>query len=48
MIQLSFADNCVCLQYQDFELFDPELQLINTNQKKKIKALLGELKKFKI
>ena len=39
MIQLSFADNCVCLQYQDFELFDPELQLINTNQKKKSKSL---------
>ena len=39
MIQSSSADNCVCLQYQDFELLDPELQLINSNQKNKNKSL---------
>ena len=51
MMQSNSSDNCVHRYNVDFfNLFDPELQLINTKPmiKNKLKELLTELKKFKV
>ena len=50
-VQSNTSDNCVhCYNVEILNLFDPELQLINTKPtiKKKLKELLSELKKFKV
>ena len=50
-MQSNSCDNCVHnYNVQTLNLFDPELQLINTKPviKNKLKELLSELKKFKI
>ena len=50
-MQSNSSDNCVHhYNAEILNLFDPELQLINTKPviKKKLKELLGELKKFKV
>ena len=51
MMQSNSSDNCVHRYNVDFfNLFDPELQLINTKPmiKNKLKELLTEFKKFKV
>ena len=51
MMQSNSSDNCVYRYNIKFlNLFDPELQLINTKPiiKNKLKGLLHELKKFKV
>ena len=51
MMQSNSPDNCVhCYNIMILNLFDPELQLINTKQiiKMKLKELLSESKKFKV
>ena len=50
MMQSNSSDNCVHRYKMILNLFDPELQLINTNPiiKSKLKELLNELKKFKV
>ena len=51
MMQSGSSDNCIChFNIKILNLFDPELQLINTKPiiKNKLKELLSELKKFKI
>ena len=50
-MQSNSFDNCVYhYNVEILNLFDPELQLINTKLviKKKLKELLSELKKFKV
>ena len=50
-MQSGSSDNCIChFNIKILNLFDPELQLINTKPiiKNKLKELLSELKKFKI
>ena len=50
-VQSSSSDNCVHhYNVEILNLFDPELQLINTKPviKNKLKELLSELKKFKV
>ena len=44
------SDNCVHYNVEILNIFDPELQLINTEPviKNKLKELLSELKKFKV
>ena len=51
MIQSSSSENCSChSNIRILNLFDPDLQLINTKSKikNKLKELLSELKKFKV
>ena len=51
MIQSNFYDNCVYrFNIEILNLFDPELQLINTETmiKSKLKEFLSELKRFKV
>ena len=51
MMQSSSSDNCIYhYNIEIFNLFDSELQLINTKPiiKNKLKELLSELKKFKV
>ena len=51
MMQSSSSDNCIChYNVKILNLFDPELQLINTKPiiKNILKELLSELKKFKV
>ena len=51
MIQSNSSYNCVhCSKIEILNLFDPELQLINTKPLilNKLKELLSELKKFKV
>ena len=50
-MQSKSSDNCIHhYKVEILNLFDPELQLINTKPviKSKLKGLLNELKKFKI
>ena len=50
-VQSNTSDNCVhCSSDEILNLFDPELQLINTKSmiKNKLKELLSEIKKFKV
>ena len=50
-VQSSSSDNCIHhYNVKVLNLFDPELQMINTKLviKNKLKALLNELKKFKV
>ena len=50
-VQSNSSDNCIHhYNVRILNLFDPELQLINTKPviKNKLKALLNELKKFKV
>ena len=50
-MQSSSFDNCIhCYSLEILNLFDPELQLINTKPviKNKLKELLNELKKVKV
>ena len=50
-MQSNSSDNCICHNNVNIlNLFDPELQLINTKPviKNKLKGLLRELKKFKV
>ena len=50
-VQSNSSDNCVHHYHVEIlNLFDPELQLINTKPviKNKLKELLSELKKFKV
>ena len=50
-MQSNSSDNCIrCYKVEILNLFDPELQLINTKQviKNKLKESLSELKKFKV
>ena len=49
--QSNSSDNCIhCYNVEILNLFDPELELINTKPviKNKLKELLSELKKFKV
>ena len=51
MIQSSSSDNCIChFNIKILNLFDPELQLINTKTiiKNKLKEFLTDLEKFKV
>ena len=51
MLQSSYSDNCIChFNIKILNLFDPELQLINTKPiiKNKLRKFLSELKKFKV
>ena len=50
-VQSNSSDNCIhCYNVEILNLFDPELQLINTKPmiENKLKELLNELKKFKV
>ena len=50
-MESNYSDNCVHhYNVEILNLFDPELQLINTKPeiKNKLKGLLSELKKFKV
>ena len=50
-MQSNSSDNCAhCYNIEILNLFDPELQPINTKPiiKNKLKRLLSELKKFKV
>ena len=50
-MQSNSSDNCIrYYKVEILNLFDPELQLINTKQviKNKLKESLSELKKFKV
>ena len=50
-VQSNFSDNCIHhYNVETLNLFDPELQLVNTKLviKNKLKELLNELKKFKV
>ena len=51
MMQSNSSNNCVhCYNIETLNLFDLELQLINTKPmiKNKLKELLSELRKFKL
>ena len=51
LVQSNSSDNCIHhYNVEILNLFDPELQLINTKPmiKNELKELLGELKKFKV
>ena len=51
MMQSSSYDNCIChVNIKVFNIFNPELQLINTKPiiKNKLKELLSKFKKFDI
>ena len=51
MMQSISSDNCTChFNIKILNLFDPELQLINTKSiiQNKLKDFLNELKKFKV
>ena len=50
-VQSNSSDNCIhCYNVQIFNIFDPELQMINTKPmiKNKLKELLSEMRKFKV
>ena len=50
-VQSNSSDNCIhCYNAQIFNIFDPELQMINTKPmiKNKLKELLSEMRKFKV
>ena len=51
IIQTNSSDNCIhCYNVEILNIFDPELQLINTKPmiKNKLKELLSDLKKFNV